>query len=240
MKRIKNSAELLWLLGIIFIAFGVAVCSKADLGVSMMAAPTFVINEALVGAGIKISIGTTEYIIQGLVIALVCVLIRKFRWNYLLSFVVAVIHGSLIDLFLLLLGGISISAAWQSWFLLILGDVIIAFGVAALFRTYLPLGAWEFFVAALSKVYRLKIKKVKMTLDVSLLAISVALALVLFGDVASFNWADISHTSFHSMGLGTIVTTFINAPLITLAGKVIDLFFDPSPKFSPIEKRMNK
>jgi len=41
MKKFEKSAELLWLFGIIFVALGVAICSKADLGVSMIAAPAF-------------------------------------------------------------------------------------------------------------------------------------------------------------------------------------------------------
>ena len=44
MKKISRSSELLWLFGMIFVAFGVAICSKADLGVSMIAAPAFVIR----------------------------------------------------------------------------------------------------------------------------------------------------------------------------------------------------
>ena len=47
MKKISRSSELLWLFGMIFVAFGVAICSKADLGVSMIAAPAFVIREAV-------------------------------------------------------------------------------------------------------------------------------------------------------------------------------------------------
>ena len=35
----QKSSELLWLLGIVLAALGVAVCSKADLGISMIAAP---------------------------------------------------------------------------------------------------------------------------------------------------------------------------------------------------------
>ena len=40
MKKIQKSAELLWVFGIVFVALGVAICSKANLGVSMIAAPT--------------------------------------------------------------------------------------------------------------------------------------------------------------------------------------------------------
>lgn len=48
MIKITQSSELLWLFGIVFVASGVAICSKANLGVSMIAAPTFVIQETIV------------------------------------------------------------------------------------------------------------------------------------------------------------------------------------------------
>ena len=47
MKKLKRTSELLWLFGVIFVALGVAICSKADLGVSMIAAPTFIVYEAI-------------------------------------------------------------------------------------------------------------------------------------------------------------------------------------------------
>ena len=39
MRKINKTSELNWLLGVIFVALGVAICSKANLGVSMIAAP---------------------------------------------------------------------------------------------------------------------------------------------------------------------------------------------------------
>ena len=72
MTKMKKSAELLWLLGILFVALGVAICSKADLGVSMIAAPAFVIYEALAPVLSGISVGVTEYVIQGLLLLLLC------------------------------------------------------------------------------------------------------------------------------------------------------------------------
>lgn len=47
MQKIKRASELMWLFGIIFVALGVAICDKADLGVSMIAAPAFVLFDAL-------------------------------------------------------------------------------------------------------------------------------------------------------------------------------------------------
>ncbi|MBR2480123.1 MAG: hypothetical protein IKB56_02335, partial [Clostridia bacterium] len=46
-----------------------------------------------------------------------------------------------------------------------------------------------------------------------------------FGDVKTFNWAEIYKTSFHSLGLGTLITTFINSPIIAFSGKIVDKIF---------------
>ena len=62
MKKIPRTSELLWLFGIIFVALGVAICSKANLGVSMIAAPTFVVQEAVVRLWSGFSVGVVEYL----------------------------------------------------------------------------------------------------------------------------------------------------------------------------------
>ena len=89
--KIKKSSELLWLLGIVFVALGVAICSKADLGVSMIAAPAFVLYEALAPLLSFLSVGMTEYVIQGVLLVGLCLVIRRFDWRFLLAFAVAVI-----------------------------------------------------------------------------------------------------------------------------------------------------
>ena len=46
LKKIPKTAELMWVLGIFLVALGVTMSKKADLGVSMIAAPTFIVYEA--------------------------------------------------------------------------------------------------------------------------------------------------------------------------------------------------
>mgnify|MGYP001776916004 FL=1 len=47
LKKIPKTAELMWVLGIFLVALGVTMSKKADLGVSMIAAPTFIVYEAI-------------------------------------------------------------------------------------------------------------------------------------------------------------------------------------------------
>lgn len=191
MKKINKSAEFLWLIGVIFVALGVAVCSKADLGVSMIAAPAFVVYEAIAPLWSGFSVGMTEYLIQGLMLIVLCFVVRRFNWRYLLAFGVAVLYGYTLNLFLFLLGGVDFSAVWLRWVMLLVGDIITAFGVACFFRTYMPLQVYELFVAELSARFRLNINKVKWTFDATLLMLSLILAFTLFGDAGRFDWSSI-------------------------------------------------
>lgn len=240
MKKISKTSELLWLFGIVFVALGVAICSKADLGVSMIAAPAFVVYEAIASLWSGFSVGMTEYIMQGLLLILLCLIVRRFQWRYLLAFVVAVVYGYTLNLFLFILGGVSFDAVWLRWVMLIVGDVLTAFGVSCFFRTYMPLQVYELFVAELSSRFQLNVNKVKWSFDITLLVISIALALALFGDVKSFDWSTIGYSSFHSIGLGTLVTTAINSPIIAFMGKLIDKIFEATPAFPKVEKLLRR
>lgn len=236
MKKMQKSSELLWLFGIIFVALGVAICSKADLGVSMVAAPAFVVFEAVEPLWGGFSVGMVEYVIQGLILVLLCVIIRKLNWRYLIAFLVAVIYGYTLNLFLWTLKGVNFNKVWLRWMMLIVGDMITAFGVACFFKTYMPLQVYELFVSETAKAFKVKISAMKSVFDISLLILSVVLAFTLFGDVATFNWATIYYKSFHSIGLGTLVTTVINSPLISGCSKLLDKVFEPTARFTKLER----
>lgn len=240
MKKLNRSSELLWLLGIIFVALGVAICSKADLGVSMIAAPAFIVHEAVAKLFPALTVGMTEYLIQGLMLVILCIVIRRFNIRYLLAFAVAVFYGYTLDLFIWLLGNISITETYMRWIMLIAGDLVTGFGVACFFRTYMPLQVYELFVAEISRCFGKSISKVKSIFDISLLTISIILALILFGDLGSFELNRIYNTSFHSIGLGTIVTTVINSTIITMMGKLIDKRFGTESMFPSMEKLLKR
>lgn len=240
MKKLSRSSELLWLWGILFVALGVALCSKADLGVSMIAAPTFVIQEAVSPLWSGFSVGVVEYLVQGMVLIILCITVRRFNWRYLLAFAVAVLYGYTMNFFLWILGGISLDAAWLRWVMLLVGDVLVAFGVACFFHTYMPLQVFELFVAELADRYKLNIHRVKTVFDLTLLALSVSLALILFGDIGNFAWGSVGYSSFHSIGLGTLVTTAINSPLISLMSRLIKRICDPSARFPKLEQLLKR
>lgn len=236
MKKIKKAGELLWLMGSVFVALGVAICSKARLGVSMIAAPAFVVFDAIEPYCRLLSVGVIEYIIQGIILILLCLIVRRANWRYLFAFAVAVVYGYILNFFLWILGGVEFDAVWLRWVMLIVGDIFTAFGVACFFRTYMPLQVYELFVAEASDCFHININAMKWIFDISLLGLTILLAVVMFGESGSFDWSKIASTSFHSIGLGTIVTTAINAPIISLMGRLIDRCFDKAPRFQGLER----
>ena len=235
MVKIKKSSELMWIFGTICVALGVAICSKADLGVSMIAAPAFILAEALSTLWSNFSVGVAEYIFQGALLIVLCIVVRRFKWKYLLAFLVAVIYGYTLDLFLLIFNSVEFNHVALRYAMLLVGDVCVSFGVACFFRTYLPLQVYELFVAETSSVYNININKVKYVFDGVLLAVSLILAFTLFGDVTTHDFSTIWYESYHSIGLGTIITTIINSPIIALTGKFIDKVFDTEPLFPKLK-----
>ena len=243
---IKKSGELNWLLGALLVSLGVAICNRADLGVSMIAAPAFIIHDALLQVTDVLSIGVIEYLVQGFIILLTCLIVKRFNWRYLLSFLTAVIYGYFIDMWMLIVGTDPFEELWMRWIMLIVGDVVTAVGVAFFVRTYLPVEAYELCVHEIVRVHKFNFHKVKWIFDFSCLGVSIILAFSLFGDVTTFDWSTIYTHSFHHIGLGTIVTTIISAPIIRLASKLLvflvgtDALIKPAYKLLNIEDKAEK
>ena len=101
-RKIGGMNEAAWVVGIVVCALGVALCTKADFGLSMIAAPPFILHYALRGLFPWFTQGTAEYVWQGVLLLLMCAAVQRFRWRYLLSFGTAVIAGLAIDGWLLL------------------------------------------------------------------------------------------------------------------------------------------
>lgn len=240
MKKIGKSAELLWVFGILFVSFGVAMCKKADLGVSMIAAPTFIVHEAISPIFPFISVGTTEYIVQGILLIMLCITVRRVDWKYLLAFAVAVIYGYSLDLFIFLLRDLTVSSVVARYLMLLSGDIVVGFGVACFFHTYMPLQVHELFVSELTLRFKLKLNRVKSAFDIALLIVSLALAFLLFGDVRDLELKALVYSSFHSIGPGTIITTFINAPIIALMSRLVDRIFLPTAAFPALEALLKR
>lgn len=213
MKKISKMNEAGWVLGILLCTLGVALCTKASFGLSMIAAPIYIIHIKMVQFFSWYTQGTSEYIFQTAIILLTVIVCRRFRLKYALSFITAIISGFALDFWFFLLGG---NGMYQALLVrviaFIVGECTTALAIAFFFRTKMPVQGYELLVGEIACKYKINIDKVKLVNDIVYLSASVILALVL-------------NHSFHGIGIGTIIITFVNAPLIAAFGKVLDKFF---------------
>ena len=108
-----------------------------------------------------------------------------------------------------------------------LGAVITAIAIALSLRSFMPQQGYDMFVYELSHEKSLKMNKVKWVYDVTSLIVAILLMLVLF---KTFDLTLI--------GIGTLVLTVINTPLIAFFGGLLDKIFDFSPAFPTIAEKV--
>ena len=66
------------------------------------------------------------------------------------------------------------------------------------------------------------------------------LAFALNTDAKEFNWAEIYKTSYHQLGLGTIMTTLINAPIIAGWSWLLDKCFTYEALLPKVQKYIGR
>ena len=207
--HIRNVA--MWVLAMVICPLGVTLAARAGFGLSMVEAPVYILYLRISQAFPKFTFGMAEYIVQAVVLALMCLLIRKFKAKYLLSFGTAVMFGVILDGWRNVIG----EEVYGNMAVRILacagGIILIAFAVACFFRTDLPQEVWEMFVKEYSTEKDKKMTKVKWIYDISSLLIAILLSLIL-----------LRKFEISAIGPGTVVSTALNAPLIGLFGKLID------------------
>lgn len=223
-KKLTKMNEAAWVIGILVCTLGVALCIKADFGVSMIAAPAVIFQIWLSKFFPWFTNGMSEYLVQGIVLLIMCVAVRRFKARYLLSFGTAVLAGLALDMWLAVLGGNgAYDLMWLRIVSFVLGELTTSVAVAFYFRTSLPIQVHELAVCEIADRYSLNKNKVKLAFDIVMFVTSGVLALVLTGGLNGF-------------GIGTVIITFVNAPLIALSGKIIDRFCEFDSLFAHNKK----
>lgn len=209
MKKIRIPCELTYLFGMILMPFSVVLSIKADLGLSMIAAPSYIISERFA----FITTGQVEWALQALFIALMCIIIRRFRLAYLTSFLSALVYGGLIDLFRFLLDPLALQTLALRIVFFVLGMVLTSLSVALLFKNYLAPCAYDYFVRVVGEVKKLDMRKWKIAYDAGMLLLSLLLSLVLF------------RGRLVGLSIGTIVLVVCNGNIISFFSNFLDKHF---------------
>lgn len=219
--KIKKFAEAGYILALIVMACGAAMMARADLGVSIVVAPAYILHLKFT----FLTYGQAEYLVQAALLIGFCSVIRRFHWTYLLSFVTALVYGVLLDLFMKVFAQVDTGAMDVRITMFVAGVLLTASGVAMFFRTYCPPEVYELFVKGVSRHFHIGTTKMKIAYDISSCIFAIVLSFVLLG-------------ALQGVGVGTVVCAFINGLLIGLFGKIYDRFIDFGPAFPGLKEKI--
>lgn len=220
MKKRVFYTEVSYVLGLIIMAFAAAFTEKANFGMSMVVAPAYILHLKVSQVLPWFSFGVAEYAFQGLLVIATVLVMRRFKLSYLFSFVTAVLYGTLLDLAMSLISGLSAEhfAMRVMWYLL--GTVCCSFAVSLFFHTYISPEAYELIVKELAGKYSFNINHVKTAYDCFSVVLGIILSFSFFG-----------FGVFEGVKLGTVICAFINGFLIGRFSKLLEHFFEFKNRF---------
>lgn len=214
MKKRVFYTELCYVFGIIIMAFGAAFSAHADLGMSMVVAPAYILHLEISKVLPWFSFGVAEYCVQGLILVLLVMIVRQFRWSYLFSFVTALIYGTVLD------GAIRVVSFLPNETLALrvvcfaLGAICCSIAVSLFFHTYIPPESYELITKEIAHKFSFNINRVKTSYDCISTVISIALSFAFFG-----------FGVFKGVGIGTIICALVNGTLIGQISRLLEHFF---------------
>lgn len=228
-KRITLHSELVYILAILLLSFSVAMVSAADLGLSMIVAPAYILSQKL---GF-LTFGQSEYVVQAILFIVFCILLKKVKLVYFTSFLNCIIYGAVLDFWRTVIPMFNPnitapgSMALPLRILFFISSILItAFSIALFFRVYLYPQVYDFFVKGITEHFKLNQTKFKTAFDLTCLAVSVVMTLAFFG-------------KFVGIGVGTLITALVNGSLIGGFGKLIDKHFEIKPLFPNFAKKFD-
>lgn len=206
-------SEAAYAIGLPVLALGTALMEKADMGMSMVVAPAYLVHLKVSQFLPWFTFGVVEYTFQALLLVLMIAVLRRFRVGYLFSFATAVLYGLCLDGIMLLTAGLPVNLTLRFVYFLA-GMLACSCGVALLFHSYIAPEVYELLVKEWSQTFRQDIGKVKTAYDCVSCLVSIGLSFAFFG---------FGH--FEGVKLGTVFCALTNGWLIGWLTKVLEQHF---------------
>lgn len=200
------SRIIIYFVGYLFIAFGVAFSINSKLGVSPVNSIPYIINEgfSLNNLGIVV---TAFFIL--LIILQIILLGKKFKLINLLQIGFSAIFGYFVDLTVLIIGNFTIPTYLGQLTMLLISIILIAIGVILYIGAKLiPMPA-EGLVLAICEKFNFKFHNVKRCFDLSVVLIAAILSFILIGNLTGVRE-------------GTIISAFLVGTFV----KYINIFYN--------------
>jgi len=216
--------ELCYVLGILILAVGASLLVKANFGVSVVVSPAYLVHLKVSETWSFFTFGLAEYVVQGTLLLLLILLVRRFHWSYLFSFVTALFYGFVLDRVLFVFSLFSFQHLGLRIGFFLLGLFLCAIGVSLVLHTYLSPEVYELLIRELSARYTWKLGKVKTVYDCVSCLVAITLSFVFFGLF-----------QFHGIGIGTVISALVNGTLISFISRFLESQFTLCPAFPNIQ-----
>lgn len=177
--RTKESVKryLLFIGGLFFIALGIAFAKRAELGITPISSVPNILNIRFP----EISMGNWLIIWNStLILGQILILRKNFKIYQLLQLPLSFLFGFFTDFGLLLLSYIPADTYIIRLIMVLLGVVILAFGISLSVVANVIMNSGEAIVKAMSDAWKINFGDIKIIFDVSCVVLSVILSLIFF------------------------------------------------------------
>lgn len=163
------------IIGLIVTALGLAVCVRADLGISPITTLAYALNQVFPA----LSLGTFVFFQHVVFFILTVVLLRKdFKPFQILQLPCSFVFGYFVDFWEILLRSLALDAYFARIILLLIGCVIVALGFSMVYTSHVALEANTAFLNALSLRTGKPYGTLKTITDVIIVIMAAAVALI--------------------------------------------------------------
>jgi len=215
MKKRTMHRETAYLLAMIILSLGTALMERADFGISMIVAPSYLLHLKVSQSLPWFSFGVAEYLMQTVVLVLLMLCMRRVKLAYFFAFVSAMLSGVLLDVSIALVALIPFEGIAARLVYYVLGLYIGTAGVGLILHSYVTPGAYESFVKELAPKYGIELGKFKTGYDCCSLLLGVVFSFAFFG-----------FGKFVGISLGTVLCAAVNGTMVAFNSKLVDKYFD--------------
>lgn len=188
-------------------SFGVVLMLYSGSGISAISSVPFAFSEVFP----QLSLGTWTYIFQGLLIASLMVLRKRFVLQYVFSFAVGFVFGELLDVHELWIGILPDGLLWRVFYF-VASYLLISFGIALSNRCCLPIVPTDLFPRELAQITGFGYPGIKISFDVICLAVTAGMCGIFLGRL-------------DGLGIGTLLAACTMGKAIGIAGEWLDRRF---------------
>ena len=206
-KRPVWRGELALLIVILINSFGVVLMLDSGAGISAISSVPYAFSESFP----TLTLGTWTYIFQGILVAALMILRKKFVPTYLFSFVVGFAFSKMLDVYKTALAGLTMGIGYQIVYFIV-SYLVICLGIALSNRCGLPIIPTDLFPREMADILKVPYPRVKITFDVTCLAVTAGLTFCFLGHIKG-------------LGIGTILAAFTMGKVIGMIGNILDRHF---------------